>query len=154
MKPTRQELLEKSGSELVDIHNIHCDMEQAITGPWKKAKSILVDMILETMPEDKPDEKPTRTIRIVALELLCEVVYYEDKTKNPSDENRVEASHKNARSVGIPYLEIIDRIKEEFPEAETSAACLRWYAVKVRAGEFGYEDFRLVQRRPRAKPVK
>jgi len=64
---------------------------------------------------------------------------------------RVEAGAKGARSVGIPYDEIIRRIKDEFPEAKTTAACLRWYAVKVRVEEFGYEGFRLSQRRPRTK---
>ena len=152
MRPTREQLLDETGSDLIKIFNKHCNPRDQITSDkWRKSKDILVDMILQVMPED---DAPKRTIRIAALELLCEAVYYEDKSKNPGPENVVDADHPKARSVGIPYLEIIDRIKAEFPEAETSAACLRWYAVKVRAGEFGYEDFTLVQRRPRAKPVK
>ena len=101
------------------------------------------------------DDEPTRTIREASLEWLCHVVYYEAKTKKSDAENRnISHTDKNARSVGLSYSEIIDRIQAEFPGAKTSVACLRWYAVKVRANEFGYEGYNLVQRRPRAKPSK
>lgn len=100
----------------------------------------------------KGDGSPRRTIRDASLDLLCHVAYYEDKTRKPSDENRVPSDHKNARSVGIAYDEIIRRIQEEFPGCQTSVACLRWYAVKVRVEERGYEGLRLPQRRPRVRP--
>lgn len=101
----------------------------------------------------KKDDGPGRTIREAALELLCTVDYYEDRSKDSSLDNVVLAAHKEARGVGIPYDEIIRRIKEEFPECQTTVACLRWYSVKVRVEEFGYEGLRLPQRRPRAKPT-
>lgn len=110
----------------------------------------------EAPQEDETGEAPapTRTVRAAALELLCHVAYYEDRNEKPGDDNRVEEGTQNARSVGIPYDEIIRRIHVEFPDCQTSVACLRWYAVKVRAEEFGYENLRLPQRRPRVKPTK
>lgn len=88
------------------------------------------------------------------MDLLCHVDYYEDRTKASSADNRVAADHPQARSVGLPYLEIVRRVRDEFPGANTSVACLRWYSVKMRVEEFGYEGYRLAQRRPRARPSK
>ena len=154
--PTREELLAMSNTELVELWN------RKALGPelssWKRKKELLVDRILEGFeaiePEPEPEPKSERTIRVAALELMCQVEYYEDKTKKSGPDNVVDEGHKNARSVGLPYLEIIRRIKEEFPEAQTSVACLRWYGVKARVEEFGYEGYRLVQRRPRASGKK
>lgn len=94
-----------------------------------------------------------RTVRQASLELLCAVDYYEDKSVRPSVDNKVAPDHARAGAVGIPYSQIIVKIKEAFPSANTSAACLRWYAVKVRAGEAGYEGLTLPRRRPRTKAV-
>lgn len=99
----------------------------------------------------------TRTIRVAALTHLAEVAYYEDRSEKPSETNVVDADHPKARSVGLPYDEILRRIFEEFPDCETSVACLRWYAVKVRNSEVEeeiYGQYTLPQRRPRAKPAK
>lgn len=115
------------------------------------ALETITDAERETL---ETDDRPTRTIREASLDWLCHVDHYEDKTKKSGPDNRVPADHSQARSVGLPYLSIIDAIKEEFPGAQTSVACLRWYAVKVRVEEFGYEGYKLVQRRPRAKPSK
>lgn len=106
----------------------------------------------DIVTDETGNDNDARTIRIAALELLCLVDHYENRDEKSSPENRVAKDHPKARSVGIPYLEIISRIQVEFPDCETSVACLRWYAVKVRAEEFGYEGWRLCQRRPRAKP--
>lgn len=96
--------------------------------------------------------KVERTIRAAAMELLCHVEYNEDRDVKPSDENRVGAKSKKARTVGLPYDEIIRRIQAEFPNCKTSVACLRWYSVKIRVEEEGYENLTLPQRRPRVKP--
>lgn len=149
---------EMTNAQLVEVHNglVQYDPDVNPLKNWKGKKDVLIDRIkgLEAKKPSEPKAKKEDgpTIREVALQLLGEVVYYEDKAKKSSPDNVVEADHPNARSVGIPYLEIIDRIKQQFPEAQTSVACLRWYAVKVRAEEFGYEGYRLAQRRPRAKP--
>jgi hypothetical protein len=36
------------------------------------------------------------------------------------------------RSVGLSYDEILTRVREEFPDCNTSVACLRWYCVQLR----------------------
>jgi len=111
---------------------------------------------LDTLTNDEAetleaDDKPKRTIKAASVELLCAVSHYEDRDAKPGT-TTVEATDPKAHSVGFGYDEIIDRLMEEFPDASTSVACLRWYAVKIRVGEHGYEDLRLPQRRPRAKP--
>lgn len=113
---------------------------------WKRPKAGLIKLVKAAEAKAK---EPRQTIRARALELLCAVAYHEDRTKDPHVDNVVAADAKDARTVGIPYDTIIEKIKERFPECNTSIACLRWYAVKVRAEEYGYEDLRLPQRRPR-----
>lgn len=107
-------------------------------------------------PAKKQKTEDGRTIREASLDLLAHVDFYEDKTKASNDENRVAADHKNARSVGLAYLEVIERVKLEFPDADTSVACLRWYSVKVRDSKNHpeYAGWKLPQRRPRATPKK
>ncbi len=95
---------------------------------------------------------PDRTIRAAALELLCHVDHYEDRGEKSGPDNVVMADHTGARSVGIPYDKIIRDIKAEFPDCETTVACLRWYSVKIRVEEQDYEGWKLPQRRPRVKP--
>ncbi|AKQ75798.1 hypothetical protein FDH82_gp08 [Roseobacter phage RDJL Phi 2] len=102
--------------------------------------------------EDTDEEEPKRTIKAASVDLLCHVAYYENRDEKSSDDNRVEADDPKARSVGLAYDEIIARIQEEFPGCNTSVACLRWYSVKIRVEEHGYEGLKLPQRRPRAKP--
>ncbi len=101
----------------------------------------------------KATGKPrSRTIRAAAIELLCETVSYENRDKPVGSDNVVTKGSRHATSVGIPYDEIIRRIKAEFLDCATTVACLRWYAVKIRVEEHGYEGLRLPQRRPRVKP--
>ncbi len=132
-----------TNAELVDHHNS--------LGPdaplknWKGKKSDLLVRIAALQPTSG------RTIRECALDLLCRVAFHEDRTVEAGSENVVDSTHEHARSVGIPYNEVIDGILEEFPACNTTVACLRWYAVKVRAQEEGYENYVLPQRRPRAK---
>ena len=132
--------------------------EARVKVPWKSSRGKLEEMLAELearhpapKPEpEKPAKKPSgKTIRQTALDLLCHVEYHEDRNKDIGPANRVPEGTKGARSVGLPYLEIIRRIKEEHPGANTSVACLRWYAVKMRAEEFGFEGYKLAQRRPR-----
>lgn len=115
---------------------------------WKGKKSVLIEKIAELTPATD------RTVRECALELLGFIAYYEDRAKSPGPDNIVDPDFPGARSVGIPYNEVIDGIYEEFPACKTSIACLRWYSVKVRAGEEGYENYDLPQRRPRVKAKK
>ncbi|UFK26691.1 hypothetical protein [Roseobacter phage RDJL6] len=118
---------------------------EAVTDLEEEAKAAQADLAAQ-------EEKPKKTIKSVAVDLLCHVAYYENRNEKSSDENRVSEDHPQARSVGLAYDEIIRRIQDEFEGCGTSVACLRWYSVKIRVEEQGYEDLRLPQRRPRAKP--
>jgi hypothetical protein len=108
----------------------------------------------ETGAEETEVPTASRTIRAASLDLLCWVVYFENKDDKASDENRVEKIHPRSRSVGLSYADVIAALQNEFPAASTTVACLRWYAVKVRGEAQGYEGFTLVQRRPRVSPKK
>ncbi len=160
--------------ELVGIFNGLAKPEHQIKA-WKGKKGVLIarievarrdvlgadtdDAVAETVEADNAssdvpqEQSDKRTIRTAAVELLCAVVYHEDRAAKGGPDNTVPEDHADARSVGIPYDEIIRRIVEEFPDCQTSVACLRWYAVKIRVEEFGYEGLRLPQRRPRVKPA-
>jgi len=141
-----------NAEQLIDIYNSKTELfdEPKITGRWSKSKEALIAKINDLVARNSARPKPG-TIRFRALELLCEELYFEDRNKKPDQSNRVNAGSNGARSVGIPYTDIVDMIIEDFPKADTSVACLRWYAVKVRSSEFGYEGYRLAQRRPRSK---
>ncbi len=89
-------------------------------------------------PKAKADKAPAEpkvkapSIRAVAEEMLLEVVGLDE----------------NKRKVGVPYEDIIAKIKAQFPEAKTTVACLRWYAVHMRERDV------LPPNRPRATPKK
>lgn len=173
MTPTKLEDLDlslTSTSQLIGWHNellAKLDRKTLPLRSWKKSKqelfALITPMEVELRIKTEMDEAEriakleatknpanANTIRDAALALLCQVAYYEDKTKKPSPDNRVDASAKNARSVGLPYNSIVDAVLAQFPGAKTSLACLRWYCVKVRVNEHGFTGYTLPQRRPRA----
>jgi hypothetical protein len=84
----------------------------------------------EKAKEAKPPKGPS--IRSIAEGLLLEVIGLDE----------------NQRKVGHSYEAILSKIKEQFPEAKTSIACLRWYAVHMR------ERNVMPPNRPRAVPAK
>lgn len=102
----------------------------------------------ESKPKAEKSDEPVRTIKQASLELMCLVDFYENKTTGERDNG---PNYTNARSVGLSYAEILRRLADEFPDAKTSVACLRWYAVKVRTGERYYEGYVLPQRRPQER---
>lgn len=168
MAMTYEEMVELETKQLITIYN-GLSPDTPLTS-WKTKKTKLVDKIMrlpnfnvpeaEPIEADEPEAEQTpstdgeSTIRLVSCALLCQIEFYEDRTKKASDENRVEKKHQQSRSVGLSYPDVLARVLEKFPEAATSIECLRWYAVKIRAQEFGYEGMSLPQRRPRAKRSK
>lgn len=97
----------------------------------------------------EPRVKRTDTVVATAMNLLARVAYYEDKTLDPSDDNRVEANHPNARSVGLTYSEVLTLVLEAHPGAKTTNACLRWYVGRVNQGDASYTQWKMPGRRPR-----
>lgn len=176
-----EDLQAHTNKELVGIYNgLNPDKPMKA---WKGKKTVLIariqvlreEVLDETTTGTSDDEvkeipssiplelevetpKPAGTIRALAIELLCRIEFHEDRNKKSGTLNRLEESAiettEDVRSVGIPYDKIIPKIKKKFPECQTTVACLRWYAVKIRVEEQGYEGLRLPQRRPRAIPCK
>lgn len=149
---TNEELMQETVDQLTERYNTLANLNGAdpIATKWKNGKEALIEKLRALIKIDtKRLVEIHGTIRENCLNLMCEAVYFEDRSRDPGPDNRVAAGEKNAFSVGYAYSEIIEKIKEIFPYADTTAACLRWYAVKVRGGEFGYEGYKLAQRRPR-----
>ncbi len=90
-----------------------------------------------------------KTIKQQSLELLCHVDFYEDVKQDKSLKNRVDADHPNAKSVGLSFAVILEMITQANPGCRTSIACLRWYAVQVRAETDGFVGYILPYRRTR-----
>lgn len=91
----------------------------------------------------KQNRKLGKTIRRRALALL------EERIKGPDG---LPMRDEDGRSVGLKYIEVLNIIKGEFPEASTSVACLRWYIVhlKIEANDQGLPWPDLPQKRPRS----
>jgi hypothetical protein len=136
-----KDLKTKTNATLVNIYNGFCP-DKPLSG-WKGKKSDLIDRIEALTPK--------QTIQSLAIELLCQVTHYENKTEKSGNENLVTKDNPNARSVGLPYDQVLKQIHEVFEGCKTTVDCLRWYASKIRKGEPGYEDMRTPQRRPRVK---
>lgn len=98
-------------------------LRKALEAPAAKPKG-------KSEPKAKKEKGPV--IRAVAEGLLMEVVTH-DEDKRP---------------YGHSYEVILNRIKAQFPEAKTTVACLRWYAVHMR------ERGERVPNRQRATPAK
>ena len=85
----------------------------------------------ETVQEEA--EESTETIKELACRLLCEVDHV----------------NEDGRTVGRPYLDILDDILKQRPGVNTSLNCLRWYAGKIRSQFSGYQQYTLPQIRAR-----
>jgi len=85
----------------------------------------------ETVQEEGVE--PTETIKELSCRLLCEVDHV----------------NEDGRTVGRPYLDILDDILKQRPGVNTSLNCLRWYAGKIRSQFNGYQQYTLPQIRAR-----
>lgn len=90
---------------------------QMATSPlrrWSGSKAALMAKV-DALAATARAQPSGRTVKEAAGELLLTVTH------------RGEGN----RPVGLPYDEILARLRAEFPDAETTNACLRWYAVKL-----------------------
>ena len=83
--------------------------------------------------EVKETVEPAETIKELSCRLLCEVDHVNEE----------------GRTVGRPYLDILDDIIKQRPGVNTSLNCLRWYAGKIRSQFNGYQQYELPQIRAR-----
>ncbi len=79
-------------------------------GKWNGRKDLLVEKVAAAMKASRGN----KTIREVAEALLIEVAEVVDD-----------------KPIGHPYDYVLDRVLEEFPEANTTVKCLRWYNTKL-----------------------
>jgi hypothetical protein len=79
-------------------------------GKWNGRKDLLVEKVAAAMKAARGN----KTIREVAEALLIEVAHTEDN-----------------KPIGYPYDYVLERVLEEFPEANTTVKCLRWYNTKL-----------------------
>jgi len=98
----------KTIKELVAEHDAIQGVE-AIT-KWNGRKDLLIEKVAAAMKEARGN----KTIREVAEALLIEVAKTED-----------------GKPIGHPYDYVLERVLEEFPEANTTVKCLRWYNTKL-----------------------
>lgn len=127
-----EELSELTIVQLLEEHNrlVGDDAERRLKG-WKGSKEDLVARVLELRDVDRR-RRSARTVKSAAYELLLKVDY---------------TDHNN-RPVGLSYDVILQRLKEEFPDGETTDKCLRWYAVQLN------QDNARMPWRPRRAPRK
>lgn len=116
------------GKAMVDQH------EKSVVAP--EVTAVVQPKAPETVASkapvvDAPKVKKV-TIKSIACEALQEVI-----------------GEKDGRTVGRSYQGILDQIKIDHPTVNTSLACLRWYAGKIRVLANGYDRYTLPQLRER-----
>ena len=106
---------------------------------WGITRDQLIELIR------RQNHRLGRHIRARSHELLLH------KVPDPEDPSK-PLLNKNGHTIGLTYRAILDILAVEFPEASTSAACLRWYVVHMRsdATEQGLPWPPLPQMRPRS----
>lgn len=60
---------------------------------------------------------------------------------------------EDKRLVGFSYASILHKIAVMFPTSSTSNACLRWYLVRIRQDEKGFDAFKMPTRFKRPKTM-
>ncbi len=114
--------------ELLDEHNELWPGAQRRS--WKGSKADLEVLVAAVRRDVAEVDNGTRlTVRQVAEEALLEIA----------------GEDEDGNKLGHPYEEVLRRVQVFFPQAETSARSLAWYASKMRGA-----DIR-VPYRPRAR---
>lgn len=95
--------------ELVALHNEHVGADDQIK-TFKGRKDDLIATVAQVMRKARG-----KTIREVAEALLIEVA----------------ETNADGHKIGHPYDYVLEQVLAEFPEANTTAKCLRWYNTKL-----------------------
>ena len=74
--------------------------------------------LMEINMSDLPLIK-TRTIQSFSNDLLLKVI----------------GKNEEGRKVGMSYGDVLTKVREEFPEANTTIKCLQWYNSKLKKGD-------------------
>lgn len=101
--------------QLIEEHNRLVDQKDHLTR-WKGAKDALAAKVATLRGEEKKKRHVVaRTIKQAAYEHLLSV----------------EVKDHTGRDIGFSYEEILGRLRDEFPDCDTTDKCLRWYAVQL-----------------------
>lgn len=140
--PAYNEAVEKLAAGLTKVPDTLAPMETMAIEQVTK-EQVTKEQVIELLK--RQNRRLGRTVRRRALELL------EQRIKDPV--TGLPQTDADGRSIGLKYKEVLGIIHEEFPEASTSVACLRWYVVHLRmdANDLGLPWPDLPQIRPRAK---
>ncbi|WP_027521729.1 hypothetical protein [Bradyrhizobium sp. Ec3.3] len=94
-------------------------------------------------------------IRSAIVEALMVITHYVERDTGKVVSLREAASLKRDRktllSVGLPYNECLERVREKYPGCKTTLGALRVAALRARDGLDGYQVYQLPQKRPHRK---
>lgn len=102
-------LNEMTIKQLIEAHNAIEGVEPIVA--WKGRKDLLVEKVTEAIRK----ARGTQTIKSVADALLTAVDYVDDAGK----------------PIGFTYDHVLEKVLEQFPDANTTVKCLRWYNTKL-----------------------
>lgn len=102
-------LSEMTIKDLVALHNQQPGAEQLTS--WKGKKDLLVEKVKEAIKKGRG----TVTIKSVSVDLLMATDFIDN----------------DGRAVGFSYDHILEKVLEQFPDANTTVKCLRWYATHL-----------------------
>lgn len=102
-------LNEMTIKQLIEAHNAIEGVEPIVS--WKGRKDLLVEKVTEAIRK----ARGTQTIRSVSEALLTAIDYVDDAGK----------------PIGFTYDYILEKVLEQFPDANTTVKCLRWYNTKL-----------------------
>ena len=102
-------LNEMTIKQLIEAHNAIEGAEPIVA--WKGRKDLLVEKVTEAIRK----ARGTQTIKSVSDALLTAVDYVDDAGK----------------PIGFTYEHVLAKVLEQFPDANTTVKCLRWYNTKL-----------------------
>lgn len=102
-------LNEMTIKQLIETHNAIEGVEPIVA--WKGRKDLLVEKVTEAIRK----ARGTQTIKSVSDALLTAVDYVDDAGK----------------PIGFTYEHVLAKVLEQFPDANTTVKCLRWYNTKL-----------------------
>lgn len=102
-------LNEMTIKQLIEAHNAIEGVEPIVA--WKGRKDLLVEKVTEAIQK----ARGTQTIKSVSDALLTAVDYVDDAGK----------------PIGFTYEHVLAKVLEQFPDANTTVKCLRWYNTKL-----------------------
>ena len=102
-------LNEMTIKQLTEAHNAIEGVEPIVA--WKGRKDLLVEKVTEAIRK----ARGTQTIKSVSDALLIAIDYVDDAGK----------------PIGFTYEHILAKVLEQFPDANTTVKCLRWYNTKL-----------------------